>query len=118
MKIKKPRVGDELYIESHYHISHGRDDVTGGLAKISNVEKQISAGEPTWFVEVEEVPGDGYNYELLMEKQEELKKEFGKSRAHPSPDIDTPWIEEGDIVSGTFNGKTYNGEVYQGPPIW
>ena len=105
--MKKPKIGDEIYIRTSLHISRGSDDVIGGLGKISKVKKGYAEGE--WFVEVKEVPGHGYNYNLLMEEQERLEKEFGKNRAHPSPDIDTPWIEEGDIV---------NGKEYHGPPIW
>jgi hypothetical protein len=92
-KTKKPKVGDEIYIPTSLHISRGSDDVQGGLATISDVSQGISGGELTWFVGV----------------KEELKKKFGKSRAYPDPDVDTPWIQEGDIV---------NGQKYHGPDIW
>ena len=93
---KKPKVGDEIYVESSFYISHGEDDFCGGLAKISKISKEYG----TTFVEVVERPSHGYNYEILMENQEQLKKQFGKKRAHPDPDINTPWIEKGDIVDG------------------
>jgi len=107
MKMKKPKVGSKIYINSSFYISHGSDDVEGGLATISKAEKIPGCEE--WFIEVKEIPGHGYNYELLMEDQKELKKEFGKRKAHADPDIDTPWIEDGDLV---------NGRVYHGKPIW
>jgi len=117
-KTKKPKVGDDIYVPTSMSISNGSRDVHGGLAKISVVDKMISGGEPTWFIDVEELPNHGFNYDILMERQEELKERFGNERAYPDPDIDTPWIEEGDIVSGTFNGKEYNGEKYHGSDIW
>ena len=46
---------------------------------------------------------------MLIEEQTELSKLYKGDTAHPDPDIDTPWIEEGDIV---------NGKVYKGNPIW
>lgn len=110
MKIKEelviPKKGDKVYVDSHYHISRGSDDVEGGLATIETVYEEISGGEKYTIITVEEHPGVGYNWsQFLSKKQEELKKQFGKSKAYPCPDIDTPWIEEGDIV----NGKPYEG---------
>lgn len=108
-KIKTPKVGDKIYVNSSYSISHGSDDFAGGIATVKKVFKGISAGKSVIFIEIEE--GDRqYNWEEFLSKdQEKLKKEFGKKKAHPDPDIDTPWIEEGDWV---------NGKSYKGPPIW
>lgn len=88
----KPVIGSKIYIDSSYHISRGSDDVTGGLATISKISKSMSGGKMEWFIEVKEVPNSGYNYAILIEpgNQERLKKEFGKLKAHPSCDIDTP----------------------------
>ena len=43
------------------------------------------------FVDI--VEGDrGYNWtQIIGPEQAELKKEYGKQKAHPDPDIDTPW---------------------------
>lgn len=107
-----PKIGDKLYISSSYYISHGEDDVDGGLATIKSIK--ISDHLPaddnnSIFVTFEEIPGVEYNYKLLLEKQDKLSKEYADKIAKPNPDINTPWIEEGDIV---------NGEVYKGKPIW
>lgn len=105
-----PEVGDKIYVESSCSISHGSDDFTGGLATVKRVYKSMSGGDPNClFVDI--VEGNrSYNWtQVLSEKQAELKKQFGKSKAHPSPDIDTPWIEEGDWVDG---------KPYKGPAIW
>ena len=94
----KPKIGDHIYVDSSLSISHGSDDFCGGLATISNVKKSMSAGDMVWFIEISESNSRSYNYKMLIEtgKQENLKKEFGENKAHPDPDIDTPWIEEGD----------------------
>lgn len=109
MKIKKPKVGSKIYVNSSFYISHGSDDFVGGIATISKVYQDISGGKKTWFIEIEERPDTAYNYEILAEEQKKLKKEFGKQKAHPDPDIDTPWIEDGDWVDG---------KVYHGKDIW
>lgn len=108
--VTTPEIGDKIYVNSSFSLSHGSDDFTGGLATVSKVYKSMSGGDPNCiFVDI--VEGDrGYNWtQILSEKQAELKKEYGKNKAHPSPDIDTPWIEPGDTV---------NGQKYKGPPIW
>lgn len=103
-------VGKKIYVDSSYYISHGEDDFTGGLATINKIETGISGGKKVKFIEVEENLGCMYNWdEFLANEQIKLKKEFGKRKAHKSPDINRPWIETGDIV----NGKKYNG-----PDVW
>lgn len=110
MKGKEIKVGDEIYVESHFYISHGSDDVVGGLATVTNVTENISGGEKCLFVEVKEHRGHSYNWSQHLSKiQKQLKREFGNKKSHADPDIDTPWIEEGDIV---------NGKPYHGNPIW
>jgi len=114
-----PKVGQKIYVNSSFSLSHGSDDFCGGLATVKKVYKSMSGGDPNCiFVDIEE--GDrGYNWtQILKEKQAELKKQFGRRKAHPDPDIDTPWIESGDTVSGVIDGKRYNGETYTGRPIW
>jgi len=109
-KVKIPKVSDPIYVDSHYYISHGSDDVSGGKATVNKVYTSISGGKNVIFVEVHEHPGNGYNWtEFLSKKQNELKKEFKNIRAEACPDIDTPWIEEGDLV---------NGKIHKGSPIW
>jgi hypothetical protein len=109
-KYESPKVGQKIYVPSELHISRGSDDVAGGIATITKVSKGMSGGKMFDFIEVKEVPGTSYNWEQFLSKeQEKLKKQYGKQKAHPDPDIDTPWIEEGDFV---------NGKKYHGPDIW
>lgn len=81
-----PKIGQDIYVETHLYLSHGRDDSVGGLARVKRVFKSMSAGEMVWFLEVEEVSGEFNWEEFLSEKQESLKVQFGPQRAHPDPD--------------------------------
>ena len=85
-KMKVPHVGDKIYVETHLYIDHGKDDVVGGVATVTGVTEGISAGKKTPFVQVEEHPGNSYNWEMLAEKQAELKKWFGTAKAYADPD--------------------------------
>lgn len=89
----KHKVGDEMYIPSAMYISRGSDDRVGGLATI----KEFRNNEMVVFCEF---PNTVHSYEYLLTQQDELKKQFGNNKAYPDPDIDTPWIQNGDIVNG------------------
>lgn len=104
--------GDKLYIPSKWSISNGFSDIAGGVATISEItiDKRLGINHMNGiFVKFEEVPGTSYNYKYLIKDQENLEKEYQGKIAHPDPDIDTPWIEEGDLV---------NGQPYIGKSIW
>lgn len=111
--MKLPKIGDKIYIPSAYHISNGEDDVEGGLATVESIEvsKFVPLEHPNsiFVTFVETGKAVSYNWKHLMKNQEKWSKEYVDKAAHPSPDINTPWIEEGDIV---------NGSKYKGPPIW
>lgn len=81
-----PKVGDDIYVPTHLYLSHGCDDVVGGLAKVKSVSGGISGGEQVHFISVVEIFGD-FNWEhYLALMQDELKKEFDNNRAYPKPD--------------------------------
>jgi hypothetical protein len=80
------KVGDRIYVETWAYLSHGRDDVIGGLATVIRVDREQPSGEERVFVEVAEHPGCSYNWEYLSARQEELKQRFGDQVAHPDPD--------------------------------
>lgn len=65
------------------YLDHGEDDVDGGLATVSKAGPWNGSG---WFIEVKEHPGHSYNWDCLKDKQKQLKKEFGKTKAEPNPD--------------------------------
>lgn len=85
-KYEIPKVGTDLYVPTAFYLGHGRDDFLGGLCQVKNVEEDISAGKKVPFVEFVERPGHSYNLEYLLEKQTELKKEYGDRRGRPDPD--------------------------------
>ena len=84
--IPVPRVGDEIYVPSHMSMSHGHDDVLGGLARVTHVKEEMSGGLVVPFVSVAEHSGGSYNWEYLALDQERLKEMFGDERARPDPD--------------------------------
>ena len=111
--MKIPEIGDKLYLPTQLHISRGEDDIFGGIAEISFVE--ISKYLPIEHINAIMVKFKGFsqshlwNYKLLLEKQKEYSIKYADKIAKPDPDINTPWIESGDIV---------NGVKYTGKSIW
>ena len=86
---KKPEKGMKVYIPTSMYISHGQDDVAGGIATVEKIEFSTFL-EPEHYnycmVVVKEVPGRGFNWNYLMENQIEWKKRYKKRIAHPDPD--------------------------------
>ncbi len=81
-----PEVGEDIYVQSAYYLSRGRDDFLGGLCEVAEVRTRTSAGKEVPFVSVVERPGHGYNWEILKEAQEKLAKEYGEYRGRECPD--------------------------------
>lgn len=79
-----PKVGDKIYVATHLYIDHGEDDVVGGLATVTKVQKYNGSNV---MLSVEEHPGHSYNWKVLFEDQEELKEEFGQQAAYADPDL-------------------------------
>lgn len=82
-----PKVGDEIYVDTSLFLSHGKDDVMGGRARVSEVILGVSEGKPCHYVVVDEQPGWQQNWTTYLALiQEELRAKFGDERAHPSQD--------------------------------
>lgn len=110
--MKLLEVGDKMYVRGSMSISNGSNDVAGGLATIKKIEIDENLGAEHMngiMVKFEEITGHSYNYKNLMKDQEKLKEIYKDQFAHSDPDIDRPWIEEGDWA---------NGQQYKGRPIW
>jgi hypothetical protein len=90
------RSGDQIYVESYCFLSHGADDVAGGLATVVDVRYTPCPRNPVneYMVEVAEHPGVSYNLAHLLEKQDELRERFGDQRAHPAPDLRPEFNED------------------------
>lgn len=89
-KIKAPQIGDKIYVPSSYYVYRGEDDFEGGLATINKVEvsKHLPKDNSNyWMVGIEGIPSTMYNYRVLVEEQDELKKEYAGKVAHSSPDL-------------------------------
>lgn len=89
MTSQRPTVGDDIYVGSSYYIDHGEDDFEGGLCEISNVTTGTSGGRQVYFVEIKERPGHSYNYEVLLEQQENLAETYGDQRGFENPDYES-----------------------------
>lgn len=83
-----PKIGDKIYVDTCLHIERGEDDISGGMAEITSVE--TSDFLPQNHINYYMVSFKGlpmrHNYRLLLQKQAELKAEFGEAQAKHSPD--------------------------------
>ena len=82
-----PKVGDLVYVRSHFSIDHGEDDELGGLARVTRVHPSMSGGDPKcMFIDVAQ-HAVGCNWtQFLWPEQKYLMEEFGESVARPDPD--------------------------------
>lgn len=85
-----PRVGDDVYVPSSLHVTHGADDFRGGLCRVAAVRKLLGSV----YVEVEEDPGTLHSWAYLEPRQEELRSRYGAERGRPDPDL-RPEFNEG-----------------------
>jgi len=85
------KVGQDIYVPTQLYLSRGEDDVEGGRAKIVKLEEDDH--DYVW-VTTKEHPNNHYNMKVLIERQKELKKEFGRRRAYPDPDLRPEFNED------------------------
>lgn len=84
--IRSPKLHTDIYVDTSFYIDHGKDDVIGGLAQIIKIKDDGKGGINSIFIYVAEHPNVGYNWHSLIQRQKELKDEFGDKRAYPDPD--------------------------------
>jgi hypothetical protein len=89
-----PRVGDEVYLATELHLTHGADDFAGGRCCVARVVDGSGSSilERALFresvgVELEEPPGWVYDWIRLVEQPEELRAEYGDRRGYERPDL-------------------------------
>ena len=88
--MKEPKVGDKIYVPSSYYVYRGEDDFEGGIATVSKIEhsKHLPKDHINYtMVGIEGRPSTMYNWRILAERQEELKKEYGDQVAYSNPDL-------------------------------
>ena len=110
-----PSPGDEIYVETYLHLSHGIDDVRGGRATVTRVQIDTVGGRNVPFVEVAEDPGSLYNWEHLAEKQTDLAAQFGARRARPDPDA-RPQFND-DMMTDDERTATYDHALRSAPAV-
>jgi hypothetical protein len=86
-QVPELRKGDVIYMGTELYLGHGRDDFRGGLAEVSEVLEQKSAGIPTAFVRFVQQPDTLHNWKLLAAEQKKLRLQHGIGWAHPDPDF-------------------------------
>lgn len=90
MKTNKPKEGQKIYVGTSLYVYRGEDDFIGGVATIDKIEysTHLPKGHYNYtMVGIKEQPGTMYNWNHLLEEQDKWKKEFGKKKAHPDPDL-------------------------------
>lgn len=88
-EIKIPEPGTKIYVPTSLYIGHGMDDFMGGIATVQEVhkDKYLPSDHTNYYmVTVKERPNMGYNLRYLLDNQDKWKKEYGRKKAHPSPD--------------------------------
>jgi hypothetical protein len=88
---KQPKIDQKIYVPSSLYVYRGADDFAGGIATINKIEtsKHLPKDHCNYtMVGIKERPGTMYNWKNLLEQQAELKKAYGKQKAHPDPDMD------------------------------
>lgn len=86
---KKPKLGQKIYVPTSLYVYRGRDDFAGGIATISKIEYNDSLPKNHsnyTFIGIKEKESTMYNWKVLLEEQEKLKKQFGEQITHPDPD--------------------------------
>jgi hypothetical protein len=88
-QVPQLRKGDVIYMETELYLGHGRDDFRGGLAEVSEILEQKSAGKLAPFVRLVQQPDSLHNWKLLAAEQMKLRLENGTDWAHSDPDFRT-----------------------------
>jgi hypothetical protein len=86
----QPIIGQKIYVPSSIYVYRGADDFAGGLATIDKIEhsKTLAKDHVNYtMVVIKERPNTSYNWNVLLEKQESLAKEYAGQIAHPDPDL-------------------------------
>lgn len=89
--IMHPSKGESIFIPSSLYLTHGRDDVQGGIAYIDNIIPSDHLDEDHinyYMVTLKGFPSSAqWNYRSLMREQEGLKSKYKDEIAHPDPDF-------------------------------
>jgi hypothetical protein len=84
--MNKPEIGQKIYVGSSFYIGHGEDDFVGGICTINKIENGIGKSANEYYVGIKERQYHSYNYNYLLEHQEEWKEQYGDQIGRPDPD--------------------------------
>ncbi len=88
--VRKPIIGEKIYVPSSFYVFRGKDDFEGGLATINEIEynKYLPKDDVNYvMVSIEGQKGVMRNWKMLLGNQEQLKKDYKGKIAHASPDL-------------------------------
>lgn len=88
-KVRKPIIGEKIYVPTSLYLSHGRDDFAGGIATIDYIKEDTKSDILDYnriMVGIKERENTGYNWQYLLANQEKWSKEYAGCIAHPDPD--------------------------------
>lgn len=80
---REPKIGEKIYVPSHFSVFNPEDEFAGGMAtinKITKVNDEIKVG-------IKEREGILYTWANLIENQKKWTEEYKGEIAHPDPDI-------------------------------
>ena len=72
-----PKVGDQIYLDSEFYVTHGEDDFIGGPCTIT----YVSGDKPPFWIQIEENRGT-FTWRYDKKEQECLKRKFGTRRGY------------------------------------
>ncbi len=82
----EPKIGDKLYVPTLMSLSHGQDDIIGGLATIKKVKIYENYFEHNRvFIEFYEIC-KVLNWNYIKENQEKWSEEYNGKTARNDPD--------------------------------
>lgn len=89
-----PPVGAWIYVPTMMSISHGWDDVAGGLAQVTKVESMAYNGGDHWISVAQHDRRMSWKVGL-RDEQEKLRKRHGTELARRDPDYCDPGPDDG-----------------------
>jgi len=89
-----PTVGVWIYVPTMMSISHGWDDVAGGLAQVTKVESMAYNGGDHWISVAQHDRRMSWKVGL-RDEQEKLRKRHGTELARRAPDYHDPGADDG-----------------------
>lgn len=93
----QPIIGQKIYVPSSLYVFRGANDFSGGLATIDNIlyNKHLPKDHVNYtMIVIKERKDTSYNWNVLLEKQESLSKEYAGKIAHPDPDLRPDFNDE------------------------